>query len=183
MAVARLAREDDELGRRGLDTFHEYTREAHTFPNGCHVAEVEVDPETGVVTLARYTGVDDYGTIINPMVIEGQVHGAITQGVGQALMERAVYEDGSGQLLSGSFLDYPLPRAADVPSYDVTFNQIACTTNPLGVKGSGEAGAIAGFPAIVNAVLDALEPYGVIELEGPATPENVWRTIQNAAGT
>ena len=179
MAVARLARKQDE---RGLDTFHEYVREAHTFPNGCHIAEVEVDPDTGLVTLERYTGVDDYGTIINPMVIEGQVHGAITQGVGQALMEHAVYEDGSGQLLSGSFMDYPLPRAADVPSFDVTFNEIACTTNPLGVKGSGEAGAIAGFPAVINGVLDALEPYGVTELIGPATPEKVWRAIQNAAG-
>jgi aerobic carbon-monoxide dehydrogenase large subunit len=178
MAVAKLAREEDE---RGLDTFHEYVREAHTFPNGCHIAEVEVDPETGAVALMRYTGADDYGTIINPMVIEGQVHGAIAQGVGQGLMERAVYEDGSGQLLSGSFMDYPMPRAADVPSFDLTFNQIACTTNPLGVKGSGECGAIAGLPAIANAVLDALEPYGVTELVGPATPENVWRAIQNAA--
>ena len=181
MAVAKLARDAGEEGGRGLDTFHEYVREAHTFPNGCHIAEVEVDPETGTVALKRYTGADDYGTIINPMVIEGQVHGAIAQGVGQGLMERAVYEEGSGQLLSGSFMDYPMPRAADVPSFDLTFNEIACTTNPLGVKGSGEGGAIAGLPAIANAVLDALEPYGVTEMVGPATPENVWRAIQNAA--
>ncbi|MBL4720206.1 MAG: xanthine dehydrogenase family protein molybdopterin-binding subunit [Alphaproteobacteria bacterium] len=177
MAVARLARKTDE---RGLDSFYEHNRTAHTFPNGCHVAEVEVDPDTGAVTLTRYTGVDDYGSIINPTVIAGQVHGAIAQGVGQALMETAVYEKGTGQLLSGSFMDYSMPRAGDLPNFDLSFNEIACTTNPLGVKGSGEAGAIGGFPAVINAVLDALEPYGVTALVGPATPENVWRAIKDA---
>ena len=141
------------------------------------MAEVEVDPETGAVTVERYTAVDDYGTIINPMVVAGQVHGAITQGIGQALMERAAYDPQSGQLVSGSFMDYIVPRAGDVPSYDVTFNGVPCTTNPLGVKGSGEAGAIAGFPAVANAIMDALSCYGVRELEGPASPETIWRAI------
>jgi aerobic carbon-monoxide dehydrogenase large subunit len=177
MSVARLAREKDE---RGLDSFYEHHRKAHTFPNGCHVAEVEVDPDTGAVTLARYTSADDYGSIINPTVIAGQVHGAIAQGAGQALMEQAVYEGDTGQLLSGSFMDYPMPRAGDLPSFDLHFNEIACTTNPLGVKGSGEAGAIGGFPAVINAVLDALAPYGVTALSGPATPENVWRAMKDA---
>jgi carbon-monoxide dehydrogenase large subunit len=138
---------------------------------------VEVDPDTGRMTIERYTAVDDYGTIVNPMVIEGQVHGAIAQGLGQALKERVVYEASTGQLLTGSFMDYGLPRADEVPALDVTFNEIPCTTNPLGTKGSGEAGAIAGFPAIINAVLDALSPLGVRDFDGPATPENVWRRI------
>jgi carbon-monoxide dehydrogenase large subunit len=177
--VARHAREEDG---KGLDTLQDFTREALTFPNGCHVAEVEVDPDTGKVTVQRYTAVDDYGTVINPMVVTGQVHGAITQGIGQALMERAAYDPSTGQLLSGSFMDYMVPRADEVPSYDVTLNGIPCATNPLGVKGSGEAGAIAGFPAVANAVIDALAPYGVKQLEGPASPENVWRAIQGAKG-
>ncbi len=174
LEVARLAREGDG---ESLDTYQDFTREAHTFPNGCHIAEVEVDPDTGRMTIERYTAVDDYGTIVNPMVIEGQVHGAIAQGLGQALKERVVYEASTGQLLTGSFMDYGLPRADEVPALDVTFNEIPCTTNPLGTKGSGEAGAIAGFPAIINAVLDALSPLGVRDFDGPATPENVWRRI------
>jgi carbon-monoxide dehydrogenase large subunit len=111
------------------------------------------------------------------------VHGAITQGIGQALMERAAYDPETGQLLSGSFMDYMVPRADEVPSYDVTLNGIPCETNPLGVKGSGEAGAIAGFPAVINAVIDALSSYGVTEFTGPASPENVWRAIVAAGGT
>lgn len=173
MAVAAQARESGDP----LDTFQEYTREHHTFPNGCHIAEVEIDPETGVVTLERYTAVDDYGTVINPLLVEGQVHGAIAQGVGQALMEQAVYEGGTGQLLSGSFMDYTMPRADDLPSFDVTLAGIPCTTNPLGVKGAGEAGAIAGFPAVANAVLNALRPLGVTAFDGAATPNRVWRLI------
>ena len=174
MQVAAKAREQAEP----LDTYQDFTRTHHTFPNGCHVAEVEVDPDTGVLTLARYTAVDDYGTVINPMLAAGQVHGAIAQGVGQALMEHVVFDKDDGQLLSGSFMDYCLPRADDLPSFDVTFDGTPCTTNPLGVKGAGEAGAIAGFPAVANAVLDALRPYGIDSIEGPATPERVWRLIQ-----
>ena len=147
------------------------------------MAEVEVDPETGAVTVEAYTAVDDYGTIINPMVVSGQVHGAITQGIGQALMERGSYDPASGQLVSGSFMDYSMPRAGDVPSYDVVFNGVPSATNPLGVKGSGEAGAIAGFPAVANAVMDALAAYGLKGYDGPASPEIIWRAIANAKGS
>ena len=173
MDVARQGRADG----MPLDTYQHFTREYHTFPNGCHIAEVEIDRETGAVTLTHYTTVDDFGTMINPLLVAGQVHGAVAQGVGQALFEQAVYAPDSGQLLSGSFMDYCMPRADDLPSLDVAFNSVSCTTNPLGVKGSGEAGAIAGFPAVANAVLDALAPFGVKVLDGPAKPENVWRLL------
>lgn len=174
MQVAAMARE----GGEPLDTYHLWEREHHTFPNGCHVAEVEIDPETGAVRLDRYIAVDDYGTVINPMLIQGQMHGAIAQGVGQAMLEHAVFDAESGQLLAGSFMDYAMPRADDLPAFDLTLAGEPCTTNPLGVKGAGEAGAIAGFPAVANAVLDALKPYGVTKFDGPATPERVWRLIQ-----
>jgi len=139
-----------------LDTYHRWTREAMTFPNGTHVAEVELDPETGRVTLARLTAVDDYGVVVNPTIAAGQAHGAIAQGAGQALLEAAVYDPGSGQPISGSFMDYAMPRAGDLPSFDLSFAGTRCTTNPLGVKGCGEAGAIALFPAIANAIADAV---------------------------
>lgn len=163
-----------------LDAYHFWTREHMTYPNGTHVAEVEVDSETGVVRLTRYLAVDDYGVLVNPMVAEGQVHGAIAQGVGQALLEEIVTEPGTGQILTGSFMDYALPRADDLPSFDVAFNSIPCATNPLGVKGCGEAGAIAGYPAITLAILDALKPLGVTGWEGAARPETIWRAIQAA---
>ena len=149
-----------------------------TFPNGCHVAEVEIDHDTGKVDVVRYSAVDDYGKIINPAIASGQVHGAIVQGIGQALLEHAVYEETSGQLLSGSLLDYALPRADDVPDLDLTFGGIDCSTNPLGVKGCGEAGAIAGYPAVGNAIGDALASVDIRSFEGPATPERVWRALQ-----
>jgi aerobic carbon-monoxide dehydrogenase large subunit len=180
LTVAQIARETGfvgEDGEPGLDTPQEFLRKAMTYPNGCHVAEVEIDPETGVVTVDRYGAVDDYGDVINPMVAHGQVHGAIAQGIGQALLEHAVYEPGTGQLLSGSFMDYALPRADDLPSFDVTFQGVRCTTNPLGVKGCGEAGAIAGYPAVANAIADALAPLDTNAFDGPATPERVWRLI------
>jgi carbon-monoxide dehydrogenase large subunit len=176
LEVAALGRDKG----KPLDTYHRWTREHLTFPNGTHVVEVEVDPETGRVTLDRYCGVDDYGVMVNPVVVAGQAHGAMAQGIGQALLERTVYDPQSGQLVSGSFLDYPLPRAGDVPSFDLGFNPTRCTTNPLGVKGCGEAGAIAAFPAIANAVLDALAPLGVRNFDGPATPERIWRAIAAA---
>jgi len=184
LEVARIARETGfrgEDGEPGLDTPQEFTRKAMTYPNGCHVAEVEIDPETGIIRLDRYAAVDDYGVIVNPMVAEGQVHGAIAQGVGQALLEHAVYEAGTGQLLSGSFMDYAMPRAGDLPSFDVTFNGTRCTTNPLGVKGCGEAGAVAGFPAVANAIADALAPLDTNDFDGPATPERIWRLINGKA--
>jgi aerobic carbon-monoxide dehydrogenase large subunit len=162
-----------------LDTYHYWTREWMTYPNGTHVVEIEIDRDTGQVTLARYTAVDDYGVLVNPMIAAGQAHGAIAQGVGQALLEHAVYDPESGQLVAGSLMDYALPRADDLPSYDLGFNPTRCTTNPLGVKGCGEAGAVAAFPAIANAILDALAPFGVTNLAGPAIPARIWRAAGN----
>jgi aerobic carbon-monoxide dehydrogenase large subunit len=161
-----------------LDTYHCWTREWMTFPNGTHVAEVEIDRDTGLVTLARYTAVDDYGVLVNPMIAAGQAHGAIAQGVGQALLEYAAHDPRSGQLVAGSFIDYALPRADDLPAYDLGFNNTRCTTNPLGVKGCGEAGAVGAFPAVAGAILDALAPFGIGELAGPATSERVWQAIR-----
>ena len=145
-----------------------------TFPNGTHVVEVEIDRDTGRVSLARHTAVDDYGVIVNPMVAHGQIYGAIAQGSGQALMEEAVYDQESGQCITGSFMDYAMPRAADFPPFNVTMNNTPCTTNPLGVKGCGEAAAVGIFPAINNAVADALGPGRI--RDGAATGERVWRT-------
>jgi len=172
--VAALARDKGAP----LDTYHAWTREWMTFPNGAHVAEVEIDRETGEVRLSRYTAVDDYGVLVNPMIATGQAHGGIAQGVGQALLEHAVYDHPSGQLIAGSLMDYALPRADDLPPYDLGFNGTRCTTNPLGVKGCGEAGAVGAFPAVTNAILDALAPFGVTNLTGPATPERIWRAIR-----
>ncbi len=182
LAVARIARDSgvrSEDGGIGLDTPQEFIRDAMTYPNGCHVAEVEIDPQTGRTAVVRYGAVDDYGEIINPMLAAGQVHGAIAQGIGQALLEHAVYDEASGQLLSGSFMDYAMPRAGDLPNFDVTFNGVPCTTNPLGVKGCGESGAIAGFPAIANAIGDALAPFDTNGFDGPATAERVWRLMNS----
>ena len=162
-----------------LDTYHAWTREWMTFPNGAHVVEVEVDRDTGEVKLARYTAVDDYGVLVNPMIAVGQALGAITQGVGQAVLEHAVYDPVSGQPIAGSFMDYAMPRADDLPSFAIGFNGTRCTTNPLGVKGCGEAGAIAAFPAIANAIADALAPFGAADIAGPATPSR----IRNAIGS
>ena len=152
-----------------------------TFPNGCHFAEVEVDPETGAVALERYTAVDDYGRLVNAMLTEGQVHGGLAQGVGQALLEHTVYDAESGQLLSGSFMDYALPRAADLPNFALTLDGVATANNPLGVKGVGQAGCIAAPQTVINAVLDALAPLGVRHIDMPATPERVWQAIRGAS--
>ena len=176
MDVARIARE----AGAPLDTYYAWTREWMTFPNGTHVAEIEIDRETGAVRLIRYSAVDDYGILVNPMVASGQMHGAIAQGVGQALLERAHYDPSSGQLLSGSLMDYPLPRADDLPPFALAFNPTRCTTNPLGVKGCGEAGAVAAFPAIGNAIRDALASVGGADFTGPATPERVWRALNQS---
>ena len=169
--TASHARAHDEP----LDTYHRWTREAMTFPNGTHIAEVEVDPETGSVSLQRLTAVDDYGVIVNPMIAAGQAHGAMAQGAGQALLEGAAYDPGSGQPISGSFMDYAMPRAADLPSFDLSFAGTRCTTNPVGVKGCGEAGAIAAFPAIANAIADAV---GVTSRHGPASAFQVWQAMR-----
>ncbi|WP_158266807.1 xanthine dehydrogenase family protein molybdopterin-binding subunit [Alsobacter soli] len=154
--------------------------DAYTFPNGCHVAEVEVDPETGAVALLSYVAVDDYGRLVNPLLTEGQLHGGVAQGVGQALMEEARYEDETGQMLAATFMDYQAPRAADLPPFAVTFVEIPTNANPIGAKGVGQAGAIAAPHTVINAVLDALRPLGVTHLDMPATPERVWSAIRRA---
>ncbi len=152
-----------------------------TFPYGCHVCEVEVDVETGRIAVDRLTAVDDFGRQVNPMIVAGQVHGGIVQGIGQALMEGCAFDPETGQLVSGSFMDYAMPRASDVPSIETDSIETPCRNNPLGVKGCGEAGAIAGPAALVNAALDALAPLGVRTLDMPLTPERVWRALRDAA--
>ena len=151
-----------------------------TFPNGCHVAEVEIDPETGACALTRYAVVDDVGRIVNPLLLEGQVHGGVAQGAGQALFERVVYDRASGQLVSGSFMDYVMPRADDLPPFAVGNHDVPSKNNPLGIKGAGEAGTVGALPAVMNAVNDALTPLGIRHFEMPATPERLWRAIRDA---
>jgi carbon-monoxide dehydrogenase large subunit len=152
-----------------------------TFPNGCHACEVEIDPETGVVEVDRYAVVDDVGRVINPMICHGQIEGALAQGIGQALMENVVFDRQSGQMLSASFTDYAMPRAADLPHhYELDFIDVPAKTNPLGVKGIGEAGCVGAPPAVMNAILDALRSRGVTHLDMPATPRRVWEALQNA---
>jgi carbon-monoxide dehydrogenase large subunit len=171
LAVAARAREEGTP----LDTYYAWTREHMTFPNGTHVVEVEVDRDTGRVALVRHTAVDDYGVLVNPMVAAGQAHGAMAQGAGHAMLEQAVYDPESAQPLTGSFMDYTLPRADDLPSFGLDFNGSRCTTNPLGVKGAGEAAMGGIFPAIINAVADAI---GRPDFDGPATGERVWRAMR-----
>ncbi len=156
-----------------------FTPPAHTFPNGAHVVEVEIDPDTGTVTILRYTVVDDFGNVLNPMMVAGQVHGGVAQGIGQALLEHTVY-DADGQLLSGSFMDYAMPRADNLPFLDFKYTVIPCRTNPMGVKGAGEAGCIGAPPAVINAVVDALKPYGITHIDMPATPSAIWQAIRSA---
>jgi carbon-monoxide dehydrogenase large subunit len=149
-----------------------------SFPNGCHVCEAEVDPETGVVTIDRYAVVDDVGRVINPMICHGQIEGALAQGIGQALMENVAFDPDSGQMLSASFMDYAMPRAGDLPPhYELDFIDVPARTNPLGVKGVGEAGCVGAPPAVILAILDALRPLGVEHLDMPATPQRVWQAI------
>ena len=161
-----------------LDVDHATKEIPSTFPNGCHVAEVEIDPETGVVKVVRYTGVNDFGTIVNPMIVAGQLHGGVAQGIGQALMEEINYDE-SGQPITGSFMDYALPRAEDVPVMTIGDHPSPAKSNPLGTKGCGEAGCAGSLATITNAVLDALSEYGVKQIDMPLTPEKVWRAIQN----
>ena len=174
VSLLSVAREEN------LDTRAENICDLFTFPGGCHVAEVEVDPETGAVTLERYIAVDDYGRLINPLLTVGQVQGGVAQGIGQAMMEHTVYDPDSGQLLSGTFMDYAIPRAADLPDLDVTLGEVPTRANRLGVKGSGQAGAIAAPQSVMHAILDALEPLGVTHLDMPAMAESVWHAIAAA---
>jgi carbon-monoxide dehydrogenase large subunit len=164
----------------GLEESAFYDPKNFTFPAGCHVCEVEIDPETGVTQVVDFTIVDDVGRVVNPLIVHGQVHGGVTQGIGQALLEGCLYDEASGQLLSGSYLSYTMPRATDVPSYRVATNTTLCTHNPLGVKGVGEVGAIGSPAAVINAVVDALAHLGVRHVDMPATPERVWRAIRDA---
>jgi carbon-monoxide dehydrogenase large subunit len=152
----------------------------HTFPNGCHIAEVEIDPETGVVRVVRYSVTDDVGKAVNPLIVRGQVHGGVAQGFGQAVLERTSFDPESGQLLSGSLMDYALPRADDLPDIEVDLVEVPCRSNPLGVKGAGEAGAVGSPPAVINAIIDALSGDGVTHIDMPATPEAVWQALLTA---
>jgi carbon-monoxide dehydrogenase large subunit len=182
--LARAARDPANLPEGlspGLDTYVWNMLDLITFPNGCHIAEVEVDPDTGAVRLERYLAVDDFGTLINPMLTVGQVQGGVAQGIGQALLEHTVYDPESGQLLSGSLMDYALPRASDLPEIQVKLEGVPTKANPLGVKGVGQSGAIAAPQVIVLAVLDALAPLGVTHVDMPLTPERVWQAIRAAA--
>ena len=171
-----------ELGI-GLDAVGNAAGEPPNFPNGCHICELEVDPDTGGVEILSYTVVDDVGRVINPLLVAGQIHGGIVQGIGQALLENVHYEAGSGQLLSGSFMDYGMPRSDDIPSFKLGMHEVPCKTNPLGVKGAGEAGTVGAPPCVIGGILDALAPFGVGHIDMPATPERVWRAIQEARGT
>ncbi len=178
--AARAARDGalPETLRGELAGDLEYRTEGLTFPNGCHVCEVEVDPETGRACITRYTAVDDVGRVINPLIVHGQAQGGIAQGAGQALMEQVVYDRETGQLLSGSLMDYALPRAADLPAIAVDTHEVPCRTNPIGVKGAGEGGATGAPPAVINALIDALAEAGVAHIDMPATPEAVWRALR-----
>jgi carbon-monoxide dehydrogenase large subunit len=183
LAVARAAADPANLPEGvtpGLDSYAWNECDVFTFPSGVHAAEVEIDPETGRVTLERYLAVDDYGRVINPLLTIGQVRGGVAQGIGQAMLERTVYDPESAQLLSGSLLDYALPRADDLPDLDITLDGLPTTANPLGVKGSGQAGCIAAPQTIICAILDALAPLGIEHIDMPATPERVWRAIKAA---
>ncbi|NNM73993.1 xanthine dehydrogenase family protein molybdopterin-binding subunit [Enterovirga aerilata] len=165
---------------RSLDVKHVHANSPAAYPNGCHIAEVEIDPETGTTEVVRYTMVNDFGTVVNPMLVEGQAHGGVLQGIGQALLERAAY-DPEGQLVSGSFMDYALPRAHDAPPFAPFMSRpVPATTNPLGAKGCGEAGVAGALPSVMNAVVDALGEYGIGHLDMPATPDKVWRAIREA---
>ena len=164
----------------GLNETAFYDPTNFTFPAGTYICEVEINPKTGETRVDRFTAVDDFGTIINPMIVEGQVHGGLAQGIGQALLENCVYDRESGQLLTGSYMDYAMPRADDLPNFKIGHVCTPCTTNPLGTKGCGEAGAIGSPPAVMNAVLDALAPLGVKDMDMPASPHRVWKAIQEA---
>ncbi|MFZ9757871.1 MAG: xanthine dehydrogenase family protein molybdopterin-binding subunit [Burkholderiaceae bacterium] len=164
----------------GLNETAFYDPTNFTYPAGTYICEVEINPKTGETRVDRFTAVDDFGTIINPMIVEGQVHGGLAQGIGQALLENCVYDRDSGQLLTGSYMDYAMPRADDLPEFKIGHVCTPCTTNPLGTKGCGEAGAIGSPPAVMNAVLDALAPLGVKDMDMPASPHRVWKAIQEA---
>jgi carbon-monoxide dehydrogenase large subunit len=162
---------------RSLNVDHIHKASPSAYPNGCHIAEVEIDPDTGVTEVVRYTMVNDFGTLVNPMLVEGQLHGGVMQGIGQALMEVTAYDD-QGQLVTGSFMDYAMPRAQDAPPFVFESHASPTLTNPLGVKGCGEAGCAGSLPSVMNAVVDALSEFGISHIDMPATPLSVWQAIQ-----
>jgi carbon-monoxide dehydrogenase large subunit len=180
LAQVAKAAQQPQFGGRGLSKLLRYDRGGgFTFPNGCHVAEVEIDPETGVIRLLRYSAVDDCGRVINPLLAGGQVHGGVAQGIGQTLLEHAVYDD-SGQLITGSLMDYAMPRASHLCDIDVSFNEVLDPNNELGVKGIGEGGACGAPPAVVNAVIDALAPLGITAVDMPLTSQTIWRALRRS---
>jgi carbon-monoxide dehydrogenase large subunit len=184
--VARAAFQPGQLPPGVEPGFYEtgtFAPKQDTWPNGCHVCEVEIDPDTGTVALVNYVVVDDVGTVINPLTLKGQIHGGVAQGVGQALMEQVVYERESGQLLTASFMDYAMPRADNLPDMVIASNPVPTKLNPLGAKGAGEAGTVGALPVVINAVVDALAPFGVRDFDMPATSERVWQAIQGARAT
>jgi carbon-monoxide dehydrogenase large subunit len=183
--VARAAFQPPQLPpgvEPGLYETGTFSPRQDTWPNGTHVCEVEIDPETGAVTLDRYALVDDVGTVINPLTLKGQIHGGVAQGVGQALMEQVVYDGESGQLLTATFMDYAMPRADDFCDIVIGSNSVPTTLNPMGAKGAGEAGTVGALPVVLGAVNDALAPLGVRDFEMPATSARVWEAIQKVRG-
>ncbi len=183
IALAATQRQKAANGEQAitLDAAEIATVAEHTFPNGCHMAEVEVDPETGMIDIVRYRVSDDFGKTVNPMIVRGQVHGGVAQGLGQALLERTSYDAASGQLLTGSFMDYALPRADDLPDIEVDLLEVPSGSNPLGVKGAGEAGSVGSPPALINAIIDALSVDGITHIDMPTTPETVWQALAKKA--
>jgi carbon-monoxide dehydrogenase large subunit len=171
------ARRPDDV-EPGLASVERFAPEGGTFPNGCHICEVEVDPDTGVVDIIRYTIEDDVGTVVNPLILEGQIMGGVAQGLGQALCEEAIYDPDSGQLLTATFMDYCMPRADWMPDVQFEYQEIESPRNPLGIKGAGEAGTVGAAPALVSAVLDALSPLGIEHIDMPTTPHKIWQLLQ-----
>jgi carbon-monoxide dehydrogenase large subunit len=179
MELAERVRSGTTMQGASLDVTHVTEPVPGTFPNGVHVAEVEIDPETGNADVVKYTAVNDFGTVVNPMLVEGQIQGGVVQGLGQALLEGAIY-DAEGQLLTGSFMDYAMPRAHNAPNITVLNRGVPTKTNPVGAKGCGEAGFSGGLPTVANAVIDALSAYGVRDLPMPMTPARIWQAIDQA---
>jgi carbon-monoxide dehydrogenase large subunit len=179
-AVAKASWDEDRRPddvEPGLYSSERFQPEAGTFPNGCHICELEVDPETGVTEILRYTVEDDVGVVVNPLILEGQIMGGVAQGLGQACGEYAIYDEETGQLMTATFMDYPMPRADWVPDIDFRYQEIPSPRNPLGVKGAGEAGTVGAAPAYINALLDALSVRGIDHVDMPATPHRVWQLL------
>jgi aerobic carbon-monoxide dehydrogenase large subunit len=180
VTLAEVARHAEAKSPNGLVESAEFLPSAVTYPNGCHMCEVEIDPETGVVEVMQYAVVEDIGTVLNETLARGQIQGGVAMGIGQALGERIVYDEGSGQLVSGSFMDYQMPRADDIPMVQLETRPVPTAVNPLGAKGVGEAGNVGSLVATINAICDALAPLGIDHIEMPATPPRVWSAIAAA---